>query len=82
MDIILHLPIGHWFYEAFDRLNRTSEPDGITAPVPAPGLVRESKETSKEEEWQGNRGAEGERKDRMENDLHEEGNARERRRIS
>lgn len=75
VELLLELPDGHWFYEAFDRLNRTPQPEEILAPVPAPGLVRDVEEMSDE-------GDEGGDEEGMEEGLDGDGDYREHRRIS
>jgi hypothetical protein len=82
LDLILHLPDGHWFYESFERLNRTPQPEELTAPVPAPGLVREVEDMSEDEEWRRNEREEEGREEGMEESLEENGDNREHRRIS
>lgn len=42
--LLLDLPDGHWFYEAFERLNRSPQPEEKLEQVPAPGLVRSVEE--------------------------------------
>jgi hypothetical protein len=79
LELLLNLPDGHWFYEAFERLNRTPQPEEILAPVPAPGLVRDVEEMSDE----GNEGGdEAEDEEGTGRDLEDDGSNREHRRIS
>jgi hypothetical protein len=40
LNVVRGLPNGHWFFNAFDRLQRTPEPEEILAQEPAHGLVR------------------------------------------
>lgn len=39
-DQIYGLPVGHWFFQAYDRLIRTPQPEGIVVERPVIGLVR------------------------------------------
>jgi hypothetical protein len=44
LNVVRGLPNGHWFFNAFDRLRRTPEPEEILAEEPAQGLVRLTEE--------------------------------------
>lgn len=82
LDLILHLPDGHWFYQAFDRLARTPQPQELLAPVPAPGLIAEVEDMSEEEGLGDDGRDEGEMEEGLENGLDDDGDNREHRRIS
>ncbi|KAJ9091562.1 hypothetical protein QFC20_007605 [Naganishia adeliensis] len=74
LDLILHLPDGLWFYQAFDRLARTPQPQELLAPVPAPGLIAEVEDILEEEGLGDDGRDEGEMEEGLENGLDDEGN--------
>jgi hypothetical protein len=81
-DLLVNLPDGHWFYEGFERLNRTPQPEEILAAMPAPGLLRDVEDMTDDEDEEANGEGEEEVEEAMEGGLSDDGDNREHRRIS